>query len=224
VISLKNVSKIYANKTRALQNVDLEIGAGEFVFLVGKSGAGKSTLIKLLYREETASRGVVMVNKFNLVRLRNYQIPAYRRKIGVIFQDFKLLPDKSVFENVAFAQQVIGKPRRERTANTNKMLSLVGLASKAGVFPGELSGGEQQRVCVARAMVNNPMLLIADEPTGNLDETTAWDIMKLLYELNRLGTTVVMATHAMHIVRRMKRRVIRVEGGRITGEQPEVNL
>ncbi|MDR0434253.1 MAG: cell division ATP-binding protein FtsE [Gracilibacteraceae bacterium] len=224
MISLKSVSKIYANGARALHNVDLEIGAGEFVFLVGQSGAGKSTLIKLLYREETATRGLVMVNRFNLMRLRNYQIPAYRRRIGVIFQDFKLLENKSVFENVAFAQQVIGKPKRERKANTDKMLALVGLSHKARAFPGELSGGEQQRVCVARAMINNPILLIADEPTGNLDEATAWEIMRLLYELNRLGTTVVMATHAMHIVRKMGRRVIRVEGGRIMGEKPEVKL
>jgi cell division transport system ATP-binding protein len=216
------VSKIYANGARALQNVDLDIAAGEFVFLVGQSGAGKSTLIKLLYMEETATRGLVMVNKFNLMRLRNYQIPAYRRRIGVIFQDFKLLLNKSVFENVSFAQQVIGKPKRERKANTDKMLALVGLSHKTRVFPDELSGGEQQRVCVARAMVNNPTLLIADEPTGNLDETTAWEIMRLLYELNRMGTTVVMATHAMHIVKKMRKRVIRMEGGRIIGEQPEV--
>jgi cell division transport system ATP-binding protein len=222
VISLKNVSKIYANGARALHNVDLDIAAGEFVFLVGQSGAGKSTLIKLLYREETATRGLVMVNKFNLMRLRNYQIPAYRRRIGVIFQDFKLLPNKSVFENVSFAQQVIGKPKRERKANTDKMLALVGLSHKARSFPGELSGGEQQRVCIARAMVNNPLLLVADEPTGNLDETTAWEIMRLLYELNRLGTTVVMATHAMYIVNKMQKRVVRVERGRIAGEQPEV--
>ncbi|MDR1603747.1 MAG: cell division ATP-binding protein FtsE [Gracilibacteraceae bacterium] len=222
MISLKNVSKIYANGARALHNVDLDIAAGEFVFLVGQSGAGKSTLIKLLYREETATRGLVMVNKFNLMRLRNYQIPAYRRRIGVIFQDFKLLPNKSVFENVSFAQQVIGKPKRERKANTDKMLALVGLSHKARSFPGELSGGEQQRVCIARAMVNNPLLLVADEPTGNLDETTAWEIMRLLYELNRLGTTVVMATHAMYIVNKMQKRVVRVERGRIAGEQPEV--
>jgi cell division transport system ATP-binding protein len=222
MISLKNVSKIYANGARALQNVDLEIASGEFVFLVGQSGAGKSTLVKLLYREETATRGQVMVNNFNLIRLRNHQIPSFRRRIGVIFQDFKLLTNKTVFENVSFAQQVIGKPKRERKANTDKMLELVGLSHKARVFPGELSGGEQQRVCVARAMVNNPTLLIADEPTGNLDEATAWDIMRLLYELNRLGTTVVMATHAMHIVKKMGKRVIRVEGGRVAGEQPEV--
>jgi len=216
MIKLRNVSKIYPNGARALTNINLTIAKEEFVFLVGSSGAGKSTLIKLLYREELATRGQVLVNNVNIVRLKNSQVPLLRRQIGVVFQDFKLLPNQTVYENVAFAQRVIGQPRKKIRMRTLQMLDLVGLAAKHNVFPNELSGGEQQRVCVARAMVNSPALLLADEPTGNLDVDTAWGIMDLLSSLNKLGTTVIMATHAMHIVDRMHKRVIRVENGQIT--------
>jgi cell division transport system ATP-binding protein len=216
MIKVKNVSKIYPNGARALSNINLQIAKGEFVFLVGPSGAGKSTLIKLLYREETATRGQVIIDNTNLMRLKSWQIPMVRRNIGVIFQDFKLLPHKTVFENIAFAQQVLGKPKKEIKENTLNIMELVGLAGKRDSFPSELSGGEQQRVCVARALINRPHLLIADEPTGNLDLETAWGIMELLDQINKLGTTVIMATHALHIVEKMKKRVIRVEAGKIT--------
>lgn len=221
MIKLKNVSKIYSNGARALQNIDLEVTKGEFVFLVGPSGAGKSTLIKLLYREEIATRGQVLINNTNLMRLKPNQVPKLRRNIGVIFQDFKLLPTKTVFENVAFALQVIGKNKKEIRDNTLDMLQLVGLERKKDAYPLELSGGEQQRVCVARALVNRPSILVADEPTGNLDMNTAWGIMELMDKTNRYGTTVVMATHAMHIVEQMRKRVVRVEDGKIAGDKAE---
>jgi len=215
MIKLKNVSKIYPNGARALSNINLDVNKGEFVFLVGQSGAGKSTLIKLLYREEIATRGQVFIDNTNLVRLKPHQVPTIRRNIGVIFQDFKLLPTKTVYENVAFAQHVIGKNKQEIKEKTTDMLELVGLSRKKDAFPSELSGGEQQRVCVARSLVNQPSLLIADEPTGNLDMETAWGIMELLNQVNRVGTTVVMATHAMQIVQKMNKRVVRVEDGKI---------
>lgn len=215
MIKLKNVSKIYPNGARALSNINLDINKGEFVFLVGQSGAGKSTLIKLLYREELATRGQVLIDNVNLVRLKPRQVPMIRRNIGVIFQDFKLLPTKTVYENIAFAQHVLGKSKQDIKERTTEILALVGLPKKKDAFPSELSGGEQQRVCVARALVNKPNLLIADEPTGNLDMETAWDIMDLLDQINRAGTTVVMATHAMQIVQKMGKRVVRVEEGRI---------
>lgn len=215
MISIKNVSKIYSNGARALSNINLEISKSEFVFLVGPSGAGKSTLIKLMYREEEATRGQVFIDTINLSRLNSKQVPLLRRRTGVIFQDFKLLPAKTVFENVAFAQQVIGKSKQEIKDNTQYILELVGLSRKKDSFPSELSGGEQQRVCVARALVNQPHILLADEPTGNLDIDNALGIMDLLEQINRKGTTVVMATHAMHIVEKMRKRVVKVEEGRI---------
>lgn len=221
MIKLKNVSKIYSNGARAISNINLDIAKGEFVFLVGPSGAGKSTLIKLLYREEIATRGQVFVNNNNLMRLKPRQVPVLRRNIGVVFQDFKLLPKKTVFENVAFAQQVIGKNKKDIKENTTRILEVVGLDNKKNAFPSELSGGEQQRVCVARALVNKPSLLIADEPTGNLDMETAWGIMEVLNRINQLGTTVVMATHAMQIVEQMRKRVVRVEAGRIVEDSIE---
>jgi len=221
MIKLRHVSKIYPNGARALFNVNIEIEKGEFVFLVGPSGAGKSTLIKLLYREEIATRGQVIIDQINLMRLKPRQIPLLRRKMGIIFQDFKLLPKKTVFENVAFAQQVLGKGKKEITENTLKALELVGLARKKDCYPLELSGGEQQRVCIARALVNKPSLLIADEPTGNLDVDTAQEIMEIIDKINKMGTTVVMATHALHIVENMKKRVIRIEEGKIVADSKE---
>lgn len=219
MIQLTNVSKIYPNGARALVEVNLKIGKGDFVFLVGPSGAGKSTLIKLLYREEKPTRGQVQINSKNLVRMKEREVPYLRRSIGVIFQDFKLLPNKTVLENVPFALEVIGVTTREVQSRTRAVLELVGLAQKANVYPHELSGGEQQRVCVARAIINNPALLVADEPTGNLDPETAWDIMDLLYNINKRGTTIVMATHAKAIVNKMQKRVIAIENGRLARDE-----
>ena len=219
MIQLTNVSKIYPNGARALVDVNLKIGKGDFVFLVGPSGAGKSTLIRLLYREESPTRGQVQINSKNLVRMKEREVPYLRRNIGVIFQDFKLLPNKTVFENVAFALEVIGVVKREVRSRTRATLELVGLASKETSYPHELSGGEQQRVCVARAIINNPALLVADEPTGNLDPDTAWDIMDLLYNINKRGTTIVMATHAKSIVNKMQKRVIAIENGKVARDE-----
>jgi cell division transport system ATP-binding protein len=219
MIQLTNVSKIYPNGARALVDISLKIDKGEFVFLVGPSGAGKSTLIRLFYREELPTRGQVVLNGKNLMRMREREVPHLRRSIGVIFQDFRLLPNKTVFENVAFALEVIGLGSREVHNRTRAALELVGLGRKEKVFPHELSGGEQQRVAVARAIVNNPALLVADEPTGNLDPETAWDIMELLYNINRRGTTVVMATHARDIVDQMKKRVVAIEDGKVARDE-----
>jgi len=219
MIQLTNVSKMYPNGARALVDVNLKIGKGEFVFLVGPSGAGKSSLIKLFFRDETPTRGQVQINSQNLVRMKEREVPYLRRSIGVIFQDFKLLPNKTVFENVAFALEVIGVSRNEVKVRTHATLELVGLADKENSFPQELSGGEQQRVCVARAVINNPALLLADEPTGNLDPDTAWEIMDLLYNINKRGTTVVMATHARAIVDKMQKRVIAIENGRVARDE-----
>ena len=219
MIQLTNVSKIYPNGARALVDVNLKIGKGDFVFLVGPSGAGKSTLIKLFYREEIPTRGQVNINSKNLVRMKEREVPYLRRNIGVIFQDFKLMPNKTVHENVAFALEVIGVSRKEIKVRTRATLELVGLASKEKAYPHELSGGEQQRVCVARAIINNPALLVADEPTGNLDPETAWGIMDLLYNINKRGTTIVMATHAKAIVNKMQKRVIAIENGRVARDE-----
>ncbi|HWQ42693.1 MAG TPA: cell division ATP-binding protein FtsE [Desulfosporosinus sp.] len=219
MIELTNVSKTYPNGARALVDVNLKIGKGEFVFLVGPSGAGKSTLIKLFYRDETPTRGQVQINGKNLVRMKEREVPYLRRGIGVVFQDFKLLPNKTVFENVAFALEVIGVSKKEVKVRTSATLELVGLANKESSFPHELSGGEQQRVCVARAVINNPALLVADEPTGNLDPETAWEIMDLLFNINKRGTTVIMGTHARAIVDKMQQRVIAIENGRVARDE-----
>ncbi len=219
MIQLTNVSKIYPNGARALVDINLKIDKGEFVFLVGPSGAGKSTLIKLFFRDETPTRGQVMINSKNLVRMKGRDVPYLRRNIGVIFQDFKLMTNKTVRENVAFALEVIGVSRKEIQIRTRTTLELVGLARKENVYPHELSGGEQQRVCVARAIINNPALLMADEPTGNLDSETAWEIMELLYNINKRGTTIVMATHAQAIVNKMQKRVITIENGRVARDE-----
>ncbi|HWQ88722.1 MAG TPA: cell division ATP-binding protein FtsE [Desulfitobacteriaceae bacterium] len=219
MIQFTNVSKIYPNGARALIDITMNIGKGEFVFLVGPSGAGKSTLIRLLYREEIPTRGQVIINSKNLVRLRDREVPYLRRNVGVVFQDFKLLPNKTVLENVAFALEVIGVSRREVQRRSREIINMVGLSTKERAFSHQLSGGEQQRVCVARAIINNPALLIADEPTGNLDHDTAWGIMDLLYNINKLGTTVIMATHAREIVNEMQKRVIAIEDGRMVRDE-----
>ena len=220
MILFDNVSKVYPNQTRpALDSVSLEIEKGEFVFLVGPSGSGKSTFLRLVLREERPTTGQVWVAGKDLGRLSNWKIPQLRRQIGTVFQDFRLLPNKTVAENVAFALEVIGKPSSQIKKVVPEVLEVVGLEGKEGRRPDELSGGEQQRVAIARAFVNRPMLLIADEPTGNLDPGTSIGIMKLLDRINRLGTTVVMSTHDASIVDQMRRRVIELEGGHLVRDQ-----
>jgi cell division transport system ATP-binding protein len=219
MIELVNVSKVYKNNQIALSNVNLNINKGEFVFLVGPSGAGKSTLIKMLMREVEPTSGKVVVDGVELSELKRSKIPYYRRNIGVVFQDFRLLPERTVFENVAFAMEIIEAGSREIKKRVPQMLSLVGLSSKANHLPNQLSGGEQQRVALARALANNPSLLICDEPTGNLDPDTALEIMDLIDDINKSGTTILMATHAKDIVDRMKKRVIAIEKGVIVRDQ-----
>jgi cell division transport system ATP-binding protein len=220
VIRFENVSKVYANQHRpALADIEVEVDRGEFVFLVGASGSGKSTFLRLVLREERATGGHVHVAGKDLNRLSNWKVPALRRQIGTVFQDFRLLPNKTVSENVAFALEVIGKPRSAITKVVPEVLDLVGLDGKGERMPDELSGGEQQRVAIARAFVNRPMILLADEPTGNLDPTTSVGIMKLLDRINRTGTTVVMATHDAAIVDQMRKRVIELETGKLVRDQ-----
>lgn len=215
LISLRSVSKQYAAGVLALDKVDLQIGKGEFVFVVGQSGAGKSTLIKLLYREERPTTGQVIVGGKDLTTLRRREVPFLRRKIGVVFQDFKLLEDRTVAENVAFALQVTAFSGRDMGKSVTQVLSLVGLKERQGAYPSQLSGGEQQRVAIARALVRNPDLLLADEPSGNLDPGTSMEIFKLLERANMFGTTVVIATHARHIVDSMRKRVVELRKGAV---------
>lgn len=219
MINFYNVSKLYPNGAKALNDISLTIHKGEFVFLVGPSGAGKTSLIKIIFREELPSRGQALFNGKNIARLKGREISYLRRKIGMVFQDFRLLPQKSVFENVAFAMEVIGSSKKDIRNRVPLVLESVGLLDKKGVLPSELSGGEQQRVCIARAIVNRPSVLIADEPTGNLDPDTAWDLMKLLEEINRTGTTVIMATHAREIVDTMKKRVVAMSDGKVARDE-----
>ena len=213
MITFENVTKSYGNGAPALSNLNIEIEDGEFVFVVGTSGSGKSTFIKLLLKELEPTEGKIIVNDTELRKLRSGKTAKYRRKVGVVFQDFRLLKDRNVYENIAFAQRVIGVSTREIKKNVPRMLSLVGLSEKYKSFPNELSGGEQQRVALARALVNKPALLLADEPTGNLDPGNSWEIMKLLDEINKQGTTVVVVTHNMEIVERMQKRVITMKKG-----------
>jgi cell division transport system ATP-binding protein len=219
LIQVQNLTKIYGNGVLALSDVNLQIEKGEFVFLVGASGAGKSTFMKLIIRRELPSEGSIYVGRKNVVKLRPSEVPFFRRNIGTIFQDYKLLPNKTVYENVSFALEVIEASRREIERQVPAVLELVGLKEKAKVFPSELSGGEQQRVSLARAIVNRPLLLLADEPTGNLDPDTSWGIMDLLLEINKRGTTVIMATHNKEIVNRMRRRVVALENGQIVRDE-----
>jgi len=220
VIRLQNVTKVYARGARpALDAVDLEIERGEFVFLVGASGSGKSTLLRLMLREERPTAGKVFVAGKDLSALSTWKVPYLRRQIGTVFQDFRLLPNKTVFENVAFALQVIGKPKHHILTTVPETLELVGLGGKEKRRPHELSGGEQQRVAIARAFVNRPSILLADEPTGNLDPTTSIGIMRLLDRINRTGTTVVMATHDDEIVDQMRKRVVELDTGQVVRDQ-----
>lgn len=213
MIKFNDVSKEYKNGVKALSNINLHIKKGEFVYLVGSSGAGKSTLIKLLLKEEEPTSGRIYLNDNEITKVKNRRIPYIRRDIGVVFQDFRLLPNKTVYENVAFAMEILGTPAKDIRRRVPMILSMVDLSRKASSFPEQLSGGEQQRVSIARAIVNNPPVLIADEPTGNLDPETAWEIMKALIDINARGTTIIMATHAREIVNSMKRRVLALENG-----------
>ena len=219
MIILEDVSKSYSTGAPALNGVSLHVEKGEFVFIVGDSGSGKSTLIKLLLRELTPTAGKIMVNNCDITRLKRRKIPKFRRNIGVVFQDFRLLKDRNVYENVAFAQRVIQVPTRNIRKNVPSMLSLVGLAEKYKAKPKELSGGEQQRVALARALVNKPPILLADEPTGNLDPKNSWEIMKLLEEINKKGTTVLVVTHNREIVNAMQKRVITMKKGIIVSDE-----
>jgi cell division transport system ATP-binding protein len=219
MISLKGVSKYYVPDKPALDDVNVDIGSGEFVFIVGHSGSGKSTFIRMLLRELTPTRGQIIVAAQDLGTMKNWKVPYLRRNIGCVFQDFKLLPGKTSFENVAFALEVIGKSKHVIRTQVPEVLRLVGLEDKIDNYPDELSGGEQQRVSIARAFVNRPPLLLCDEPTGNLDPQTSLGIMKLLERINKTGTTVVVATHDKEMVNSMRRRVIALENGKIVRDQ-----
>ncbi len=219
MIQFVNVSKEYKNGVKALSNVNLSIEKGEFVFLVGPSGAGKSTIIKLILKEEDPTEGNIYLDGMDITKVKNRKIPYIRRKVGVVFQDFRLLPNKTVYENIAFAMEIIGAHPKDIRRNVPMVLNMVDLSSKAYCYPDELSGGEHQRVAIARAIVNSPPILIADEPTGNLDPETAWGIMKVLRDINRRGTTVLMATHAKDIVDTMQKRVIAIESGKIVRDE-----
>jgi cell division transport system ATP-binding protein len=219
VLVLHDVTKQYPNGKIALRDVDLVIPEGDFVFLVGPSGAGKSTLIKLLIRDEVATRGEVVLDGQDLARLGRRNVPKVRRKIGIVFQDFKLLPTKSVWENVAFALEVTGTPRRRIRPAVDRVLALVGLTAQRNQVPSQLSGGEQQRTAIARALVHDPRLIIADEPTGNLDPLISWEIIQLLLRINELGVTVLMATHDADVVTALRKRVVALEEGRVIRDE-----
>lgn len=219
MIALDNVTKTYPGNVQALRGISLRVEKGEFVFVVGESGSGKTTLFKLLLKELEPTSGAIYINNKNLGKLRRKRVPILRRGIGVVFQDFRLLRDRTVYENIAFAQRVVGVPARNIRKNVMAVLALVGLTDKAKSRPDELSGGEQQRVALARALVNNPPLLLADEPTGNLDPKNSWEIMKLLEAINMRGTTVLVVTHNKEIVERMKKRVISMDKGLIVNDE-----
>ena len=216
MIHLQNVSKVYSNGAVGLNDVSLSIEKGEFVFITGNSGSGKSTFLKLLLKEIEPDHGKIVINKKEITKLKRKQIPYLRRDLGIVFQDFRLLPNKTVYENVAFAMQIVGASSRQIRKNVPVVLSLVGLARKAKCYPNELSGGEQQRTAIARAIVNNNPILIADEPTGNLDPATSWEIMNCLQDINKRGVTVIMATHEREIVNTLKKRVIEISNGKIS--------
>ncbi|MDO5388825.1 MAG: cell division ATP-binding protein FtsE [Clostridia bacterium] len=213
MIKMENVTKVYENGAVGLRDFNLQIGRGEFVFVVGSSGSGKSTFIRLLLKEVEPNSGNIIINDTDITTIKRRQIPYLRRKIGVVFQDFRLLPSKTVYENVAFAMQVVETNPKIIRRNVPQILAMVGLAKKINAYPNQLSGGEQQRVALARAIINRPPILLADEPTGNLDPDTAWEIMDLIQEINRNGTTVVISTHAKDIVDKMQKRVVEINKG-----------
>jgi cell division transport system ATP-binding protein len=224
MIKLLNVSKVYPNGVKALNQVSLTINKGEFIFLVGSSGAGKSTMIRLLFREEIPSSGYIMIAGKNISRLKRSEIPVLRRNMGIVFQDFRLLEDRTAFENVAFAMEVLGCSKKEIDQRVHQVLGMVGLEERMKYYPKQMSGGEQQRVAIARAIVNNPYILIADEPTGNLDPDTSRDILNILIDINRRGTTVIMATHAWDLVNESNRRVISLKKGLLVSDGEKVQL
>lgn len=221
LITFDDVSKLYGKKTAALKNVSFEIESGEFVFLVGQSGAGKTTVLRLLIHDLLPSHGKVVIDKSETSKLKKKDIPQLRRKIGMIFQDFKLLFDRTVYENVAIALEISNKSRKEIDKKVREVIKLVGLEDKIDLFPAQLSAGELQRAAIARAVVGGPKVLLADEPTGNLDPTTSWEILKIIKEINKLGTTVIMATHNADIVNSMKKRVISLHKGKIASDEAE---
>ena len=221
MLIMSDVSKVYPGGSVALQDVNVHIEPGEFVFVVGPSGAGKSTFIKMLFREVLPTTGSIFVNGMDILSLSPKEIPFMRRQLGIIFQDYRLLPDRTVYENVAFAMQVIEAPHRKIKRQVMNMLDLVGLRHRANAYPNELSGGEQQRIAIARAIVNDPVFVIADEPTGNLDPETSWDIMESFKQINDTGTTIVMSTHDKEVVDAMGKRVIAIEHGRIVRDEKE---
>ena len=221
MIKLEHVSKAYSAGVPAVNDVNLEIDDGEFVFIVVDSGSGKSTIIKLLLKELEPTEGTITINEKVLSKIKRKQVPKFRRNVGVVFQDFRLLKDRNVYDNIAFAQKVIGRSTAHIKKRVPQMLAMVGLAAKYKSKPRELSGGEQQRVAIARALVNEPSILLADEPTGNLDNNNAWEIMKLLEEINEKGTTVIVVTHNLEIVKVMKKRVITIKKGVIVGDSKE---
>ncbi len=220
MISLENVTKVYPGGTTALEGVSFSVEEGEFVFIVGDSGSGKSTLVSLLLKEIEPTSGEIFVNERQLSRIRKKQIPKFRRNIGVVFQDFRLLSDRSVYDNIAFALRVVGASTGTIRRKVPTILSMVGLAEKYRSFPNELSGGEQQRVGIARALINKPKIILADEPTGNLDAGNAWEIMKLLEEINQNGTTVLVVTHNLEIVHAMKKRILTLKKGILISDEP----
>ncbi|MBQ1813141.1 MAG: cell division ATP-binding protein FtsE [Bacilli bacterium] len=215
MIRIKDLEKKYKTGVTAIYDFDLKVKKGDFIFVIGASGSGKSTLIRMLYREEKPTKGSIIIGGVDVARLRNRKVYKLRRKLGIVFQDFKLLPKLTVYENVAFALEILGLPRDEIRKKTMKALELVGLKNKAKNYPDQLSGGEQQRVAIARAIVNEPKILLCDEPTGNLDPDTSWEIMQVLEDINKLGTTIIMATHDKEMVNRMKKRVILIDAGRL---------
>ncbi len=219
MIEFKNVKKTYQNGTEALNGIDLKIEDGEFVFIVGSSGAGKSTLTKLLTREEKITEGSLTVDEFDLVKMPNRKVPYYRRRIGVVFQDFRLLTDKTVYENVAFAMEIIGEPKKVIKRRVPTILSIVGLQDKANSFPDQLSGGEQQRVALARALANNPKTIIADEPTGNIDPKLSLEIMNLLVKIHKKNKTVIVVTHEKQLVDYFQQRVVTIENGMVASDR-----
>ncbi|MEW9669482.1 cell division ATP-binding protein FtsE [Ammoniphilus sp. 3BR4] len=219
MIEMIDVTKTYPNGTEALKGINIKINKGEFVYVVGPSGAGKSTFIKLMYREEKPSQGKIILNGYQVDRMKERHIPRLRRSIGVVFQDYKLLPNLTVYENVAFAMEVVEAPKKQIRHRVQEVLELVKLKNKLRAYPSELSGGEQQRVSIARALVNQPGTMIADEPTGNLDPETSWEIMRIFEEVNLRGTTIVMATHNREIVNTLRKRVIAIEAGRIARDE-----
>ncbi len=223
MIKLENVNKVYKQGSRALKDINITIQDGEFVFIMGRSGSGKSTLIRLLLKETEPTSGYILVGDDNLQKMSRRNVPKYRRRLGVVFQDFRLLKDRNVYENVAFAQRVIGVPTRNIRENVPRMLQMVGLSSKYKALPAELSGGEQQRVAIARALINKPEILLADEPTGNLDSRNSMEIMHLLEDINSRGTTVIVVTHSHEIVRDMKKRVIVLDRGVVAQDAAELN-